>query len=840
MTISSSYEAMTNFNGVFQHRIPTERYFSEGLYSREWPCTYEARAKSMPSRVASSQDIYSKFVDGAIRMPLKFGESFGVKANSSRNTRSSFASQGFNWEESKPFSHIARASGSEDDTYATKSDELPSMEVIPKKSSKKAKRKKSHCDVKQRNELINSYEEDSLILNGEVLPSHSDAKIRVPQEVAVFSRIWTDDEKHSLETALSKLEALHLHALAVEQWHSSSLVEVHRKYQESARNLLHYMAIKSVDIKDIHFSLSALGLASIEGIESHVLTSLNRSIRAARALSMFLAHDMNVRDDDDSGRSTLSNHERQLNNRNISDSHNRATNIDSSLTSFAGRYVSLLSCNTVELFGPRLSERKAYIMVTLSEEMIGNNTLVLDLMKAGMDIVRINCAHGNPEEWKQMIETVRHCSQMLEQPCRVLMDLAGPKLRTSPFPPGPCVQKIKPQRDGLGNAILPARVWIALPGTPVPEGTSADVFVPVKGDIWLGSVQTGDKLMLRDGRGKLREIIITDKVMGSNGMGCWAECFQTIYLESGTKLKLLKKKGKLSKGYVADLPPMEQFIRLKKGDVISLTKESSFLDANDSDLDRPWVYQIQVSHTFGQLFDCVKPGELISFDDGRIEGVIRGATSSEICVEVTYASEKGTKLGGGKSINLPNSSLCQKGLTVKDILDLDFIIRHADIVALSFVNSSKDVQVLQKALKEKGATNIGVVLKIETRSGVMNLLEVLLQGMKNENPLGVMIARGDLAVECGWEDMASVQEEVLRVCKAAHIPTIWATQVLESLTKQGLSTRPEITDAALGGRASCVMLNKGSHILKAVSILSRILNTSPNPWWESSFRLFAD
>ncbi|KAF7147305.1 hypothetical protein RHSIM_Rhsim03G0200800 [Rhododendron simsii] len=82
-----------------------------------------------------------------------------------------------------------------------------------------------------------------------------------------------------------------------------------------------------------------------------------------------------------------------------------------------------------------------------------------------------------------------------------------------------------------------------------------------------------------------------------------------------------------------------------------------------------------------------------------------------------------------------------------------------------------------------------------------------------------MIARGDLAVECGWERLGDVQEEILSICNAAHIPVIWAAQVLESLVKTGVPTSAEITDVASGRRASCIMLNRGKHILEAVSTL---------------------
>src|SRR5436853_963876 len=90
-------------------------------------------------------------------------------------------------------------------------------------------------------------------------------------------------------------------------------------------------------------------------------------------------------------------------------------------------------------------------------------------------------------------------------------------------------------------------------------------------------------------------------------------------------------------------------------------------------------------------------------------------------------------------------------------------------------------------------------------------------------PAGVMIARGDLAVECGWDRLAEVQEEILWLCEAAHLPVVWATQVLETLAKTGLPSRAEITDAAMAQRAECVMLNKGPHVEEAIRTLADIL-----------------
>ena len=114
------------------------------------------------------------------------------------------------------------------------------------------------------------------------------------------------------------------------------------------------------------------------------------------------------------------------------------------------------------------------------------------------------------------------------------------------------------------------------------------------------------------------------------------------------------------------------------------------------------------------------------------------------------------------------------------------------------------------------------MLKIETRRAFERLPQLLLIAMRRQR-VGVMIARGDLAVEVGYERLAELQEEILWLCEAAHLPVIWATQVLEQLAKSGLPSRAEISDAAMGERAECVMLNKGPHIEEAVVVLHDIL-----------------
>jgi pyruvate kinase len=191
-------------------------------------------------------------------------------------------------------------------------------------------------------------------------------------------------------------------------------------------------------------------------------------------------------------------------------------------------------------------------------------------------------------------------------------------------------------------------------------------------------------------------------------------------------------------------------------------------------------------------------------------------------VRIVRGKPTGDKLRADKGINLPDSRLRLKGLTRQDTEDLKFIVKHADLTALSFLRTPDDVRELQTRLEKLGAGNLGIILKIETRQALEGLPAILLAAMRS-HPIGVMIARGDLAVECGYERLAEAQEEILWLCEASHIPVIWATQVLENLTKQGLPSRAEITDAAMSVRAECVMLNKGPFILESLRVLDDIM-----------------
>ncbi len=222
------------------------------------------------------------------------------------------------------------------------------------------------------------------------------------------------------------------------------------------------------------------------------------------------------------------------------------------------------------------------------------------------------------------------------------------------------------------------------------------------------------------------------------------------------------------------------------------------------------------------MLDHAQSGDPVWFDDGKIGGVIRSADPDSVFVEITQARPEGEKLGAEKGINLPETRIDIPALTADDLEALKFIVQHADLVGYSFVRMESDVRQLLERLEELNGRHLGLILKIETRKGFDNLPKLILAAMRTRS-VGIMIARGDLAVECGYQRLAEVQEEILWICEAAHVPVIWAPQVLETLAKKGTPSRSEITDAAMGERAECVMLNKGPYAIASVRVLADIL-----------------
>jgi pyruvate kinase len=480
----------------------------------------------------------------------------------------------------------------------------------------------------------------------------------------------------------------------------------------------------------------------------------------------------------------------------------------------------LLEQHTEQLLGPEPADRAVRIMVTMPSEAAQDYELVRDLLVNGMDCMRINCAHDDATSWALMIDNLRRATSETNRRCRILMDLPGPKLRTGPMEPGPKVMKWRARRDLYGSVKRPARIWLTEADHKESPPQSADAELPVCGD-WLNDLKVDDTIKFFDARGASRSLKLIENV----GRSWWAETTQTAYLAARTSLHLIRDGVAMTAygcGTVGELPALEQWIHLQTGHTLILTRELRPGQPAVFDKKGRLVTPASLGVTLPEVFDCVRPGEKIWLDDGTIGGIIKSVNPDQLEVTITQTRPQGSKLRADKGINLPDTEVRLPALTEIDLQHLEFIAAHADIVGYSFVRNAKDVYELQEHLATLNAQHLGLVLKIESRRAFEELPNLLLMLMRSQSG-GVMIARGDLAVECGWERMAEVQEEILWICEAAHLPVIWATQVLEKLTKEGIPSRAEITDAAMSERAECVMLNKGPFVVEAVRTLDDIL-----------------
>ena len=567
------------------------------------------------------------------------------------------------------------------------------------------------------------------------------------------------------------------------------LQPVHDDWRESARNLLHYLALRRQDLRPLQLQLAALGLSSLGRAESCVLPTVDAVLQVLRRLAR------------------------------------QPAQIDAPVSplDFALGH-QLLVRHSDNLLGAAPAGRSVRIMVTMPGEAASDYSLVHDLLQQGMNVMRINCAHDDATAWAAMIDNLRRAETALGVSCRVAMDLAGPKLRTGPLEPGPRVLRIRPERDLYGRVTRPARVWLTPLDAPCSPPAPADATLALPAQ-WLARLRTGDAIRLKDARAARRQWQVVDVT----ATGCWVTLEKTTYLVPGISLRYV---AVTAPGIavpaatrivrIPDLPSRENHLELVAGDLLILTRDQqpgrpAILDSSANVL-----APATIGCSLPGVFERARAGETIVFDDGKIGGLIETVEAGRVLVRITRTRPGGARLRADKGINLPDSDLDLPALTAKDCADLAFVAQHADLVQLSFANHAHDVAALLHHLELQGSRRPAVVLKIETRRGFENLPDMLLTAMRWPT-CGVMIARGDLAVECGFERLAEVQEEILWICEAAHVPVIWATQVLETLAKEGLPSRAEITDAAMGHRAECVMLNKGPHMLSAVRVLDDIL-----------------
>jgi len=572
-----------------------------------------------------------------------------------------------------------------------------------------------------------------------------------------------------------RVDRLRQAALAAARSAAGELATVPVQRRPSAENLVHYLALRRRDLRRVQVALSGLGLSSLGRCEGHALSALDRLQRALVLLSDEPAAAPGGALGQVEGRRRLAGARRRL------------------------------------LGAPR-PERRTAIMVTIPETVAEDAALARTLIDAGMDVTRINAAHGDPALWQRMAARVRAAATAARRPCRIAIDLPGPKVRTGALATLPGVLRCKPVRDRFGRVTAPGSVRLVAAGALPPVDA-----LPLPSEFH-AALRPGDRLQLVDARGKRRELRVARLPDGA----LHALADAGAYLIAGAAMRLRRQGRTLARARIAALPPHVEPLRLHRGDQLLLSTDAMPGAPARCDRRGRQVAPARIPCTLPAALAGVRPGQRVCFDDGRVIAIARRRQRTGILLEVVQARAQGFRLKPDQGINLPDTELDLPALGDADRTALVFAVRHADLVGQSFIRSPEDVAELAAALAAAGGRKLGIVAKIETPQAFERLPRILLALLRLP-AAGVMIARGDLAVEIGFPRLAEVQEEILWLCEAAHLPVIWGTQVLETMVKTGVPTRAEVTDAAMGARAECVMLNRGDHLPEAITFLSDVL-----------------
>lgn len=553
----------------------------------------------------------------------------------------------------------------------------------------------------------------------------------------------------------------------------------------SARNLACYLAMRGFDLRALQARLSAWGLSSLGRGEPHVLDNLDRILYLLQGIAL----------------TGIPQHVPQV-----------------PLQRSSAHY---LDTNTQILFGNSDPRRKTRIMVTLPAEAADNPELVDSLVVNGMDCARINCAHDDRGAWARMITNVRLSAQNRGRNCKILMDLGGHKIRTGPLAAGPAVMHIKPRRNEFGEVITSALLAVDIESTTDTSSVLPRVVIPRE---LFAELHAAGRFAFTDTRGKTRYL---DRLRPFSESRWLAECAKSAYLCADTSLHWQVPDAEGNYQTVAESPILPFsgppcVIRLHEGDRLRLTADQCPGQPAAYDAEGRQECPARVGCTLPEIIPRLRPGHRVWLDDGKIGALVETIGIDHVILEITQSGPHGSRLKAEKGLNFPDTDLDLPPLNAKDLVDLDFVCCNADMVGFSFVTSLADMDCLISELARRDAAHMPIIAKIETSSAVQHLPEILL-GCIDHHPIGVMIARGDLSVELGSVRLAEIQEELLWLCEAAHVPVIWATQVLETLVTKGLRSRPEFTDAAMSVRAECVMLNKGPYIVQALRALNNLL-----------------
>ncbi len=536
------------------------------------------------------------------------------------------------------------------------------------------------------------------------------------------------------------------------------------QHRLSALNLAHYIGLRKQDVRALQLELAATGLSSLGRCEGHVYDTVNQ-------LCAWLSG---------AGLQKVT-----------------ATHGDYPDAVTAER---LLHNNARALFGPKPGDRHVYIMVTAPDSATATAAWADGLIKAGANLLRINGAHESPAEWQQIAQQFRERAAALRTPVRIVVDLPGPKLRVEIRQHERGVNHVPRRKDEQGRTLGASLVELASECTGKNQ-------IPLPAE-WLPHLLVGDTLELTDPSG--RKLPLT--VVEASPHGASAECWHSLYVIGGLPVAWRRGAAQLGQGVIGLVPDTPRQVVFSEGDRFFVGDTGHSEESHEVSLFLPEP----------GVLAKVQVGERVILDDGRIVAVAEAHQDGGLLCRVTETVKASARLHNGKGIAFPDSNVVLESLGSEDEHALSFALECADAVEVSFVNSAADVDRVGERIRLAGRPGFGMILKLETQTAMRNLPSILFEALKH-HPVGLMIARGDLAVDVGFGRLAEMQEELLWFGEACHLPVIWATQVLESVARSGLPTRAEVTDAAMAMRAECVMLNKGPYIATANRLLADII-----------------
>ena len=249
-------------------------------------------------------------------------------------------------------------------------------------------------------------------------------------------------------------------------------------------------------------------------------------------------------------------------------------------------------------------------------------------------------------------------------------------------------------------------------------------------------------------------------------------------------------------------------LELKKNDIVTFVNKKCVGTAE------------QIYMSYKRLATDVEIGEKVLIDDGKLElKVVETDGKSVVKLKVTH----GGVLSSNKGVNLPDTKIKLPALTSKDIKDLAFILQFpVNWIALSFVRSKGDVELLKKKIKATGH-DAKVIAKVEKPEAIENIKEIISVSD------AVMIARGDLGVEVPMEKLPHIQKDIIKRCIQKAKPVIVATQMMESMINNPSPSRAEITDVAnavLDGTDAVMLSGEtsvGKHPVAVVEAMNKII-----------------